>query len=444
MFTLAKNIHKITNEFKISFYVRSDVYIEYKNDLNKNKFIIINESDLVHKGKFSKFGKLWNNYLLSAKSKLLRFLKFSNFTNLFSYKLKQKEDIIYEDLVRNYQHLRELLNNHLINIFLLGGDRNGGLESVFLKLAKDLGCKVIIPYVSYFAEQESLLKFSKTTKKKFYFSCNYIKNSEKKFRSHIRENNYYYPHPVANATDRFGVLSDNPWFVGNGPSDILCLPNSYLKEHYIRNGNDPKKIKSIGDISYDNLYKNYKKKDELKDELLKKYNLDKNKKIIITALPQLAEHNLLSWKEHWKEINFLVGSVDSLQEINLISLHPKMNFDNYKYLQAKYNCMIIDESLSTFLPVADMFIATFSSTVFWSILCGVKTVIVDFYCFNYSFFDFLTSVVKVNDKNVFEKKLRIAIQKDFNFTKDWKSLSRGKVFDGNTIYRYVELFRSIS
>jgi len=444
LFTLAKNIHKITNEFKISFYVRSDVYIEYKNDLNKNKFIIINESDLVHKGKFSKFGKLWNNYLLSAKSKLLRFLKFSNFTNLFSYKLKQKEDIIYEDLVRNYQHLRELLNNHLINIFLLGGDRNGGLESVFLKLAKDLGCKVIIPYVSYFAEQESLLKFSKTTKKKFYFSCNYIKNSEKKFRSHIRENNYYYPHPVANATDRFGVLSDNPWFVGNGPSDILCLPNSYLKEHYIRNGNDPKKIKSIGDISYDNLYKNYKKKDELKDELLKKYNLDKNKKIIITALPQLAEHNLLSWKEHWKEINFLVGSVDSLQEINLISLHPKMNFDNYKYLQAKYNCMIIDESLSTFLPVADMFIATFSSTVFWSILCGVKTVIVDFYCFNYSFFNFLTSVVKVNDKNVFEKKLRIAIQKDFNFTKDWKSLSRGKVFDGNTIYRYVELFRSIS
>ena len=92
MFTLAKNIHKITNEFKISFYVRSDVYIEYKNDLNKNKFIIINESDLVHKGKFSKFGKLWNNYLLSAKSKLLRFLKFSNFTNLFSYKLKQKAD----------------------------------------------------------------------------------------------------------------------------------------------------------------------------------------------------------------------------------------------------------------------------------------------------------------------------------------------------------------
>ena len=73
--------------------------MEYKNDLIKNNFVIINESDLVHKGKFSKFGKFWNNYLLSAKSKLLRFLKFFNFTNLFSYKLKQKEDIIYEDLI---------------------------------------------------------------------------------------------------------------------------------------------------------------------------------------------------------------------------------------------------------------------------------------------------------------------------------------------------------
>ena len=119
-------------------------------------------------------------YLLTLKSKILNFLKFYKILDLLSQKLKQKEDIIYEDLVSNYQHLHELLNNQLINIFLLEGDRNGGLESVFLKLAKDLSCKVIIPYMSYFAEQEDLLKYSKTTKKKFYFSCKYIKKSEKK------------------------------------------------------------------------------------------------------------------------------------------------------------------------------------------------------------------------------------------------------------------------
>ena len=431
MFTFARNILKITNEFKISFYVRNDVYMEYKNDLIKNNFVIINESDLVHKGKFSKFGKFWNNYLLSAKSKLLRFLKFFNFTNLFSYKLKQKEDIIYEDLVSNYQHLRELLNNHLINIFLLEGDRNGGIESVFLKLAKDLGCKVIIPYVSYFAEQEDLLKYSKTTKKKF--------------RSHIRENNFYYPHPVANATDRFGVLSENPWFVGNGPSDILCLPNSYLKEHYIRNGNDPKKIKSIGDLSYDEIYKTFKDKEKIRKKIIKKYNLDDQKKVILLVLPQLAEHNIMSWRKHWFETAFLVRSVENLNENTLISLHPKMEITKYKkYFSTNYNSQIIDEQLASVLPIADLNVVCYSSTVYWSVLCGVKTVIFDFYKLNLKIFDFLTSVVKVNDKNVFEKKLRIAIQKDFDFNKDWKSLSMSKVFDGNSICRYISLFRSLS
>jgi len=78
------------------------------------------------------------------------------------------------------------------------------------------------------------------------------------------------------------------------------------------------------------------------------------------------------------------------------------------------------------------------------VLCGVKTVIFDFYKLNLKIFDFLTSVVKVNDKNVFEKKLRIAIQKDFDFNKDWKSLSISKVFDGNSICRYISLFRSLS
>ena len=58
----------------------------------------------------------------------------------------------------------------------------------------------------------------------------------------------------------------------------------------------------------------------------------------------------------------------------------------------------LKERLLSVLPIADLYIATFSSTIIWSTLCGIKTVILDFYGFNYEHFDFLHSITKINNK----------------------------------------------
>lgn len=444
MFNFAKNILKINNEFEILFYIKYDIYIEYRNDLIKNNFVIINEVDLVSKNKLSKIDEFKNTYLLSIKSKILKLLKFFNFTNLFTYKLKKKEEIIYKDLLINYQHLHELVKNHIFKIFLLEGDRNAGPECVFLKLAKDLNCKVIIPYFAYFAEQEDLLKLSKTNKKIKYFACNYVKRSQVIHKNHLRNNNYYYPHTTSNAQDRLGVLPDNPWFMGGGHSDILCLPNAHMRDHYVRNGIDTRKIKIIGDIAYDELFNSFNKQDVLRNYLIKKYGLNKEKEIIIVALPQLGEHKILSWSKHWDDIRYLVESLDSLNVNCLLSLHPKMNINKYRFLQNEYGCNIINEKLVHVLPVADMFVASFSSSVFWSVLCGIKTIVIDFYGFNLKIFDFLETIQKVSNRYDFVKTLKTINNRKFDFNKDWTALSKSKVFDGNTVHRYVSLFRSLS
>lgn len=42
----------------------------------------------------------------------------------------------------------------------------------------------------------------------------YVKDSEERLSFHKRRNKYYYPHTIANALDKFGVLTSNPWFMG--------------------------------------------------------------------------------------------------------------------------------------------------------------------------------------------------------------------------------------
>jgi hypothetical protein len=227
--------------------------------------------------------------------------------------------------------------------------------------------------------------------------------------------------------------------MGSGYSDILCLNNQYYKDIYINRGVDERKIKVVGDGAYDHINKQYLQREVLKQKILKKYSLDGNKKIVIVALPQLGEHNILPWERHWEEINFLMESLTKLDQNILISLHPKMDRKKYEFLENKYNCSILDERLADVLPIADMFVATFSSTVVWSILCGIKTVVVDFYELNYTMYDFLTSIKKVDKKENLKATLETTLSEDIDFSKDWKSLSRDEVFDGQTIQRYIKL-----
>ena len=108
-------------------------------------------------------------------------------------------------------------------------------------------------------------------------------------------------------------------------------------------------------------------------KICKKYNLCPDKKIIICALPQLAEHNILDWENHWKEIEFLVSTISSRKQNLILSLHPKMEREKYLFLEEKYNCKIAEERLFEFLPIADLFIATFSSTIIWSVFCEISS-----------------------------------------------------------------------
>ena len=113
-----------------------------------------------------------------------------------------------------------------------------------------------------------------------------------------------------------------------------------------------------------------------KKSILEKYQLDNESEIVIIALPQFVEHNELPWREHWEEIHFLLKTLDGQPNKNiLISLHPRMDKKNYTFLEHQYDVKILNERLADVLPIADLFVATYSGTVMGCI-CGVKSVVV--------------------------------------------------------------------
>lgn len=443
----AKDLVKKSNEFIIYFFISDDVYSSYNDIVDKLDFEIINKPKKKNISQpYCNIKKIIKNkiksYLSIEQANTLRnYISFFNNSLFFTKRFKKKEEALLSYLRDGYQNISKLVKKHNIKALLLNGDRHLGLEPVFLKISKDLNIPSIIIHLGDYADEELIFynNFAIKKIKPNLFTSKYIIKSQETLSYKVVRHSYYYPHYVGNALNKFGVLTKNPYVMGSGSCDILCINNHYYKSRYIHQGVNENKIRVVGDGSYDHIHKQYSQRSVIRQRLVKKYRLDNNKKIVIVALPQLGEHEELPWDKHWQEINFLVKSLESLDHNTLISLHPKMNEKNYKYLEKKFNCRILDERLSDSLPSADLFIATYSSTVTWSILCGIKTVIVDFYGFKYTMYDFLKSIRKVEEKEKFISTLENTLTENIDFSKDWEMLSKDRVFDGKTMQRYINL-----
>jgi len=285
------------------------------------------------------------------------------------------------------------------------GDRHGGYEPALIKQSKKRNIPVVIPPIAYATDKEGLLV---SARKLSATNGSICVTNDKEFKKKYPlqwvhdeltgEDYSYYPRWMVIARDRCGVLPKNPWTLGGGDSTIICADSEKTQTRFIHNGVKPEKILVTGHFNHDKLRKLYHKCDELREHLLEKYSLERHQKMVIIGLPQLAEHGICDWDTHWHEIRFLLQTIKECNTNTLVSLHPKMDIEKYKFIAKDYGLEIAEESLVEILPAADIFAATFSSTVQWAVLCRIPAIVFDFYSLNYTMYDFLSGVQIINKK----------------------------------------------
>jgi len=423
-----KNLNKNSN-IKIFIFISDKIKKENVIKLFKSDFKILNYED---------------NKIKHNLKKILLITKLLSIIKLIFFNLSLVQ-LIYE-----YMHLRKLNKFYLyskkiiiennIDLIFSNSDRSAELENSILKAARELEIPIIVPYLTLLAEYSVLIKSKKQNKINSLYNI-FLSFKFKKYQIQKKD---FYPFFIMNALYKFGTLSKNPWIMGNGYSDIICCNNTYTYQQFINDGVDEKKLIVTGDVSYDEIFLNLKNKNKNKNSFYKKNNIDFHKKNILVALPQLAEDGIMPWNQHWEEVNFICNSLDKLNANILISLHPKMNIDKYKFLEGKFNLKIIKQNLSTSIPYADLFIATYSSTILWSILCKINTIVIDFYNLDRSFYNSLKSPRLFKKKSEYISFIENQPFKKKFFDEDLNLLSFQKTFDGNVINRYIDLIFKIT
>lgn len=290
--------------------------------------------------------------------------------------------------------LRGLIKDNDIDKVVISTDRSVGIELSLAFLAKEMPMKIIVLSFAYSADVESIEKLRKL---KLYHS-----DQTKNWNTNKLDNGKYlsfFKKFEKNAIERLKVNIKTPWVLGSGFSDCMLVDSEKEKNRLINMGGAAEKYIVTGQISHDRLFEENKRALEIKERFLLQYEYS-GSKILLVSLPQYYEHGLTGEVEHFSYISTMINLLSSFNCLLVLSLHPKMDVNNYrKFASVKNNVVITDERLDKIMPICDLFICTYSSTIAWAILCQKDVIIVDHIRLEYSDFFKEYSIPVVKDNN---------------------------------------------
>jgi hypothetical protein len=253
----------------------------------------------------------------------------------------------------------------------------------------------------------------------------------------------FYPAVETLVLASLGILPPKPWVIGGGWADVVGLIGEADRRRFVEQGAPPQKMIVTGQPSLDVLYETWQRKDDLCQRLAVDYGLDGDKPFVVFAVPQLGEHKITGWEEHWAANMAVTETLAATGANVLLSLHPRSDPEQYAFLEDRFGVHILREPLSEALPAADIFVATYSSTVRWAVLLRIPAIVVDYGWFGYTFFDHFEGVIKVND----HAKLAPVLKKmlgDLAYYERLQALQADTsqeitMFDGQAVRRIVDL-----
>ncbi len=327
-------------------------------------------------------------------------------------------------LINNKLKIQKLILDQVPKLILLNSDRSGpSFETIILILAKKFRIKIVLPYLSIINSGQ-LVRVKNPVAFKLNIIGKKLINSKYKFQKDKSTYGFYSLSQYF-TLKLFNCITENPFSIGNHPTTtILCLDSNHTLNQVSKNILRHEKIRYVGRNEFDYFSE----------------NLEKKKKNILLSLPHLYEHKILNWETHIKFINQLLKTLCGNQKV-IISLHPKSNYKNYKFLEKKFKCLITKKPIHEELIHAKLFVCVNSSVAIWSTLLGVKTIILNFFDLDMSMFSNLESITYVDSMELLSTELKN--NEVIDYSKDWETLKRKYLFSQSSESKMNQMLQTI-
>jgi hypothetical protein len=250
-----------------------------------------------------------------------------------------------------------------------------------------------------------------------------------------------------------GMRPLRPWIMNAGYATSIALDSVAAERRYLALGFDAAKLAITGSVVSDTIAAGAHNREERRSQLCCKYNLESDRPLIVCAFPpsQYAESKRDKYEyssferlaEGWFEV---LEEASALSNV-LIAPHPRLAADQLRPFE-RPSLAIADDAIEKLIPLADLYIASASTTIGWALSAGVP--VVNYDCYRYEYEDFVssTAVIHVTARQSFRDELLgllkvpqrlIRLQRvGKNEAPHWGML------DGKSLMRLAELLRKVA
>lgn len=254
------------------------------------------------------------------------------------------------------------------SVILLYADNKSELEKFFIHYAKKQGIKTIIAPICLSDIEGILLNpsngFRQKKTEKLPVTARIVKRINPRMEREYQDQVVFFSQPFREIIERlmgFGV--PNPWVQGS-LADIVCTAYRDQYDEIVAElgpRNVQGRLFLTESVEDGIIIEGYQNRESVKTMLSKKYGLDQSATVVIAFSERVQQ-----WSRENDLYNkgVIVQSVLNFFDEVLVSLHPKSDLDENRFLEDYKGCHIVDEPLRKIIGAADLIVYADISSIF--------------------------------------------------------------------------------
>lgn len=255
---------------------------------------------------------------------------------------------------------KSIMKNAHPNIILLYADNKSELEKFFLYQAKKQKIKTVIAPICFSSIAGILANpsngFRQKKEDRLPITAKIVKRMNPKLEKSYGDEIVFFKQPFAEIIDRLmGFSVPDPWVQGS-LADVVCTAYPEQYDEIVKElGREAVEGRLFLTESVEDgiIIEGYQNRESMREKLSEKYHLREKSTVIIAFSERVQQ-----WPKEDDLYNkgIIVQSVLEYYDEVLVSLHPKSNLEENRFLEEYTGCRIVEEPLRKIIGVADMII----------------------------------------------------------------------------------------
>jgi hypothetical protein len=200
------------------------------------------------------------------------------------------------------------------------------------------------------------------------------------------------------ALEALGLAPPRPWSLNSGPVDAIAVESERHRRLWVATGIRNSRLHVTGSPVFDELAEGMQNREARRLDLRQQRTSHRASRVVVSALPpnQYPQRQARGFVSFGDLAYAWASALAASRRFTVvISPHPTLSETDLEPVTAVSGVQVVRRPAAELIPLADLYVASVSSTIKWSLACGIPVIDCDVYGYDYDEYRDAEGVLRV-------------------------------------------------